>query len=94
MRSHDLNRLLDKPGSEASILLEIAFSIPSLANGFGMTQAAVLDGSDRHCNGPAQKRVFFRLRHSTLHRAWPERIRSSHKGTGALMAWTWFMCPD
>ena len=52
-----------------------------------MSQAVVSDGSDRHCNSPAPKRVFFRLSHSTFHRACPERIRSSHKGTGALMAW-------
>ena len=52
-----------------------------------MSQAVVSDGSDRHCNGPAPKGVFFRLRRCTFHRACPERIRSTHKGTGALMAW-------
>ena len=45
------------------------------------------DGSDRHCNGPASKRAFFRLKHSAFHRAWLEPVRSTHKGTGALMAW-------
>ena len=52
-----------------------------------MSQAVVSDGSERHCNGSAPKRLFFRLRHSTFHRAWPERIRSTDKGTGARMAW-------
>ena len=56
-------------------------------NDAGITQAASTDGSDRHCNGLAPKRVFFRLKHSAFHSAWPERIRSSHKGTGARMAW-------
>ena len=87
MRSHDLNRLLDKPGCEAATLLEISFSTPPHVNDAGITQAASADESDRHCNGPAPKRVFFRLKYSAFHSAWPERVRSTHKGTGARMAW-------
>ena len=68
-------------------LLEISFAIPPHVDDAGITQAACTDGSDRHCNGPAPKHVFFRLRHSAFHSAWPDRIRSSLKGTGARMAW-------
>ena len=53
MRSHDLNRLLDKPGSEASTLLEISFSIPPHANDFWAGQAGGADDSGRHCNARA-----------------------------------------
>ena len=53
MRSHDLNRLLDKPACEASTLLEIAFSIPPHANDFWVGQAGGADDSGRHCNARA-----------------------------------------
>ena len=75
-------------------LLEIAFSISPRTNGLGMSQAVVSDGSDRHCNGPAPKRVLFMFTHSAFHSVWPNASAAPHKGTGALMAWTWFMCPD
>ena len=55
----DLNRLLDKAKQAGATLLEIAFLMPPFANGFGSSQALVSDGSDRHCNGPASKRVLF-----------------------------------
>ena len=45
--------------------------MPRLANVIGRTQAASTDGSDRHCNGPAPKRVFFRITPGSFQLVWP-----------------------
>ena len=55
--SHDLNRLLDKPGSSRNGIdsLKISFLTPPGAKDVGVTKPGSTDDSGRHCNGPVPK---------------------------------------
>ena len=85
MRSHDLNRLLDKPGCKHQLSGNIFCD--STARERRWDHPSRLRRWIRASlqRSRAKARIFW-LKHSAFHSAWPERIRSSHKGTGALMA--------
>jgi hypothetical protein len=53
VRSHDLNRLLDDPGSSRNGInpLKISFPVAPAARGLGVTKPDDADDSRHHCNG-------------------------------------------
>ncbi|MES2878423.1 MAG: hypothetical protein V4713_08375 [Pseudomonadota bacterium] len=57
MRSHDLNRLLDKPdsGRNGIISLKISLSVTPAARDLGVTKPGFGDDSSHHCNGVRPK---------------------------------------